>query len=227
MSQSTYAAAARHAAAAASTSTSTTVQSVMDRVLAAIHSGGLRPGTVIREGDIANEFGLSRTPVREAFQLLREAGVLEVSGSRGTRIAVLSAEQTDQARRAWVPLHEAVLEEIIRTDRAPDPSALAELEATHAASVAAVMNFDNPRLAAANARLYAITVELADNPYLARAVGAVVHALRLGLMSMPSELSFPKLLQAQRLTIDAIIGRDRALAAEAVATLRGMVIPNG
>lgn len=202
-----------------------TVQSIVDRILAAIHSGGLRPGTIVRDVDFARDFGLSRTPVREAFQVLREAGVLEVSASRYTRIAVLSPRQTDQARRAWMPLQEAVLEEILAQPDPVSPAAIAQMEAAHAESVAATLAFDNPRLAAANAQLYATAVGLANNPFLSKALSVVAHALRLGLLSLPESLDLAQVLQAQRETIDAIAGRDREKAAQAMATLRAIRIP--
>ncbi len=204
---------------------SPTVQSIFDRILATIHDGGLRPGTMVRDLEIARDLGVSRTPVREAFQMLREAGVLEVSASRYTRIAVLTPAMTEQARRAWVPIQAAVLEEIVSRPEPPDAAAVTEMEAMHAESVGAVLGFDNPRLATANARLYAITAELAGNPYLVKAAGSVAHALRLGLMSLPAPVDFGLLLQAQRETIDAVAGQDPAMAAKAMSTLKGIPIP--
>jgi DNA-binding GntR family transcriptional regulator len=204
---------------------SSTVQSIFERILATIHDGGLRPGAIVRDVDIARELGLSRTPVREAFQMLREAGVLEVSASRFTRIAVLTPEQTEQAARAWLPLFSTVLDELVARDTPVDAGVLDGMEAAHADAVAGVMSFNNPRVAAANARLYDAAVGLSTNHFLIKAVGSVAHALRLGLLSLPAPIDLSLLLRAQRETIDAIRDRDQNLADQAVMTLGQITIP--
>lgn len=43
-------------------------------------------GTVLRETDLANEFGVSRTPVREALQRLSVEGLVEIHNGVGTRV---------------------------------------------------------------------------------------------------------------------------------------------
>mgnify|MGYP003418546626 FL=1 len=203
---------------------SPTVQSIFERILATIHDGGLRPGTTVRDTEIARELGMSRTPVREAFQMLREAGVLEVSASRFTRIAVISPDQTEQAARAWLALFSIVLDGVVAAG--PHSGAtIAELETDHAEAVAGTIAFDNPRVAAANARLFSTAVLLSDNPYLVKAVASVAHVLRLGMLSLPSSIDLSLLLRAQRETIDAIRDGDRESAARAIASLSAITIP--
>ena len=204
---------------------SSTVQSIFERILATIHDGGLRPGTIVRDVDIARELGLSRTPVREAFQMLREAGVLEVSASRFTRIAVVTPEQTELAIRAWTPLFRAVMDELVSSGMPADPEALDAMESAHAKAVAGVMAFDNPKVAAANAKLYDAAVRMSANPYVIKAIDSVVHALRLGLMSLPASIDLSLLLRAQRETIDAIRDQDPALVEQLFGTLGLISIP--
>lgn len=204
---------------------SSTVQSIFERILATIHDGGLRPGTIVRDVDIARELGLSRTPVREAFQMLREAGVLEVSASRFTRIAILTPEQTEQAGRAWSPLFRAVMDELVSRGTPIDPEVLDVMEAAHADAVAGVLAFDNPRVAAANSRLYDAAVHLSENPFVIKAIDSVVHALRLGMMSLPSSIDLALLLRAQRMTIDAIREQDSSIVDELFLTLGNISFP--
>jgi DNA-binding GntR family transcriptional regulator len=53
-----------------------------------LKSGALRPGQRIVEGDLAERYSVSRTPVREAlFQVARD-GLLESGGERGYIVAV-------------------------------------------------------------------------------------------------------------------------------------------
>jgi DNA-binding GntR family transcriptional regulator len=53
----------------------------------AIVAGSLAPGTRLRDKDLAEELGVSRTPVREALQRLTRVGLVEMSPSRFTRVA--------------------------------------------------------------------------------------------------------------------------------------------
>jgi DNA-binding GntR family transcriptional regulator len=64
-----------------------------------IASGGLGPGTWLREHTVATSLGLSRTPVREALRLLAAEGVVELVHNRGARVMSWSAEDIDEAYR--------------------------------------------------------------------------------------------------------------------------------
>lgn len=54
----------------------------------AILDGTLRPGERLRDQDLAENLGVSRTPVREALQRLERIGLVEVSPHRYTRVSV-------------------------------------------------------------------------------------------------------------------------------------------
>ena len=44
------------------------------------------PGTRLRESELATSFGVSRTPVREAFKQLQQEGLLEAHPTQGVRV---------------------------------------------------------------------------------------------------------------------------------------------
>jgi DNA-binding GntR family transcriptional regulator len=48
-----------------------------------IHSGTLSPGTRLRQNDTAHRFGVSATPVREAFAQLEAEGLIRIDPHRG------------------------------------------------------------------------------------------------------------------------------------------------
>ncbi|ANT54856.1 GntR family transcriptional regulator [Mesorhizobium amorphae CCNWGS0123] len=56
-----------------------------------------RPGAMLRENDIAGEFNVSRTPVREALQRLSIGGLVEVRNGIGTFVTTLDLEQLLEA----------------------------------------------------------------------------------------------------------------------------------
>jgi GntR family transcriptional regulator, trigonelline degradation regulator len=55
--------------------------------------GVIEPGQRIREVEIAVKFGVSRTPVREAFLVLAAEGLLTLQPGKGARVRVYSAEE--------------------------------------------------------------------------------------------------------------------------------------
>lgn len=54
----------------------------------AILDGRLAPGERVRDTELAEWLGVSRTPVREALQRLERSGLVEVSANRWTRVSV-------------------------------------------------------------------------------------------------------------------------------------------
>lgn len=63
-----------------------------EMLLAAIDKGEYRPGDRLVEAELAERFGVSRTPIREAFQRLETQGVLARDG-RSLIVASLSHNQ--------------------------------------------------------------------------------------------------------------------------------------
>jgi DNA-binding GntR family transcriptional regulator len=76
---------------------SLSVQSLGDqaytRVREALMRGTLPPGTLVREADLARQFGVSRTPIREALQRLQAEGLVTAAAQRGYVVADLSPEE--------------------------------------------------------------------------------------------------------------------------------------
>jgi DNA-binding GntR family transcriptional regulator len=58
-----------------------------------ITSGRLAPGAEIDEQAVAERFGASRTPVREALRELAAAGLVEIEPRRGVRVAALTVDR--------------------------------------------------------------------------------------------------------------------------------------
>src|SRR5689334_20370456 len=67
-------------------------QEVAALIKQAIAEGALAPGERIVESKLAQELGLSLTPVREAVRELVGEGILTISPNRGPSVRVLSPE---------------------------------------------------------------------------------------------------------------------------------------
>ena len=97
-----------------------------DRIL----SGGWEEGRFIREQDISDKLGVSRTPVREALGRLASEGFLERIPHRGFRLPaqsatdlldlypILASLEVLAARQSFLQISEAELEELRAVNRA-------------------------------------------------------------------------------------------------------------
>ena len=70
----------------------TTSEEVASRLRQEILRAELRPGTRLRQGAIAARFGVSTTPVREAFALLQAEGLVRIDPHRGAVVFLPSVE---------------------------------------------------------------------------------------------------------------------------------------
>jgi DNA-binding GntR family transcriptional regulator len=120
----------------ASTNGRTDAQSVYQELRTEILAGGLPPGSPLREVSLAERFGVSRTPVREALRRLEQDRLLQ-PGVRGMVVrpvdpaevvqvydmrVLLEAEAAGGAAHARGPADLARLEGLVARDRGlPDP----------------------------------------------------------------------------------------------------------
>ena len=62
-----------------------------------IVAGRLEPGRVLRQDELSRQFGVSRTPVREAFRQLAARGLVSFTPNRGVRVRELDQDEWGQA----------------------------------------------------------------------------------------------------------------------------------
>ncbi len=65
-------------------------------IRAQILSGDRQGGDWLREGDLAESLGVSRTPVREALRRLTAEGLVRYERNRGVQVAVWTTEDLDE-----------------------------------------------------------------------------------------------------------------------------------
>ena len=65
-------------------------EKILETIRDAILKGSLKPGERVSEPELAERFGISRTPIREAFRQLESEGYLEVMPRKGAVVASLS-----------------------------------------------------------------------------------------------------------------------------------------
>lgn len=104
------------------------IASVVDQAYAAIRDriteGELRRGARIHQEDLAEELGVSRTPVREALRRLAAEGLVEMQTNRGARVADVSREDMRAAYEARLVIEPGAARLAART---PNAAAMAAM----------------------------------------------------------------------------------------------------
>lgn len=101
-------------------------ESVVDYMRGLILSGRLKPGQRLVQNEIAEELGVSRTPIREALHKLAAEGLVTLSSYKGAAVAEFSTSELEEiyAVRCALESHAAYL----AAERITD-AGLANLEA--------------------------------------------------------------------------------------------------
>lgn len=139
-----------------------------------IRSGELPAGERLREESLAEQLGISRTPVREALRRLQADGLVDVVAHRGAHVAAWAEHDLDEifTLRALLESEGARLAAL----RA-EPVAVAELRATaeELARVVARPRLDLDRVAMLNYEFHRSVLDLADSPRLSAMLRGLVQ----------------------------------------------------
>lgn len=128
----------------------------------------LRPGTAIVDTYLAAEYGMSRTPIREAMNLLRREGLVVVIPRRGTLVKPIDFGELQDTYRMRELLEP---EAAVLASRRASSEDLAELEELSAASVSA--DADAATLNERNRILHVRIAEMSRIPLLAQTVNTL------------------------------------------------------
>jgi DNA-binding GntR family transcriptional regulator len=74
--------------------------SIFQALAGSIVSGRLKPGQRLDEPSVCREFGVSRTPVREALRRLSGTGLVEMTPRKGVTVARIDVEQLTEMYEA-------------------------------------------------------------------------------------------------------------------------------
>jgi DNA-binding GntR family transcriptional regulator len=139
-----------------------TVAARISKILAErIISGELEAGTRLRQDHIAEEFGASHVPVREAFRRLEAQGLVVSEPRRGVRVAGFSVEEVAEMR--------AALEVLALRNAAPHLT-IAILDAAEEATRASERASDVEAWEEANRSFHRIILAPCGMPRLLRAI---------------------------------------------------------
>lgn len=79
-----------------STDLPTLVDSLAHKIAELVLDGGMQPGSKLEEQSLADQFEVSRTPIREALRQLASSGLIELRPNRGAFVARVTPQQLDE-----------------------------------------------------------------------------------------------------------------------------------
>jgi len=115
-------------------------QRIADELRARILSGALSPGTRIRQEQIAEEFGVSRLPIREALRILESHGLVTLVASTGAWVSSMNLAECQETYLIRERLEPLALGQAIDRISAPTIDRLSDL-ATRMENCTAVEDF--------------------------------------------------------------------------------------
>src|SRR5919112_2365914 len=106
-------------------------------IRAAIVSGELAPGAVVKDAELAGRLGLSVAPVRTALARLADEGLVEAKPQSHTRVTPLVPQQVQDAAVVVRSMHELAAQEAVPVLGDEDVAALRAANERFAAALAA------------------------------------------------------------------------------------------
>ena len=154
------------------------VDEIAERIRQRIMSGEFAIGAQLRQEALASEFGVSRTPVREALRQLQVGGLITVAPNRGAVVRVPAPWEVREAYEVRAEL-EGLAAERAATRVSPDD--LAGLRAANDIMRKAAEQRQPPRVAEgtlppttqANDTLHTIILDAARNNRLAQVISQI------------------------------------------------------
>jgi len=175
-----------------------------------IFSRELEPGSWIDELKLAEAYGISRTPLREALKVLAAEGLVTMKVRRGAYVTEVSDKDLTDVYHLLALLESDGASVV--AERASD-NQLAELRALHAELEAALMQREH--FFALNERFHLRLLEIADNRWRQQMVSDLRKVMKLNRHnSLLKSGRIAESLVEHRAVVDALLARDAVQARE-------------
>ena len=187
---------------------------VQEEIERLIMIGELPPGSRLNETDLAERFGTSRGPVREAIRALEEVGLVRNEKNRGGYVREISVEEADEIYE----LREA-LEDIIgqRVARRADAALLARLGGLVDQMAQLATAGHAKEYAALNLQFHSVLLDAAASNKLSETYRRLVKELHLFRMrALTDGGGLTVSASEHRVIVEAIASRDPVRAGQAL-----------
>ncbi|MDF4251925.1 GntR family transcriptional regulator [Streptomyces sp. WMMB303] len=181
---------------------------VAQALRAALVAGRLRPGTVYSAPQLAAEFGVSATPVREAMLDLTREGMVEPVRNKGFRVTELSRRDLAE----YIGIRELIeVPTVGEVARGADSARLEELRPVAQEIVAAARAGDLVGFLEADRRFHLALLELAGNRRLVETVAQLrSHSRLYGLAGLAESGQLIESAEEHEVLLDLVLARDAA-----------------
>ncbi|NKQ51337.1 GntR family transcriptional regulator [Amycolatopsis sp. K13G38] len=191
------------------------VDEIAANIRARIMSGEFAIGTPLRQSALAAEFGVSRTPIREALRQLQSGGLIEVLPNRGAVIRVPAPWEVRQAYEVRAEL------EGMAARRAAERITRAQLRTLGENNdvLRAALEGGSDQTQAANDSFHTIICTAADNEWLTAMVSRINESFPRNVSSLAlagSERHRRENVAQHDEIIEALAAGDTARAREAM-----------
>lgn len=137
---------------------------LLNRLRNMIIGGQFVPGDKIPERRLCDQFGVSRTPLREALKVLAAEGLVQLAPNRGAMVAALTPEELEECLPMAAAIESLVGE--LACDNITDEE-IATIKSRHAGMLAALEAGNLDASLAMNREIHARIVAATRNPLLA------------------------------------------------------------
>lgn len=182
-------------------------------IRSAIVRGDLEPGTAIKDIELAEKLGLSRTPVREALATLTDEGLVETKPHAYTRVTALEAEPVRDALVVVQSMHALAAGLAVPLMTNED---IAAMRAANKAFKKALDANDAVAALAADDEFHAVAVRRCDNFAIAATIDRFTPLVRRAEHSRFSSPAARHSVTQHQQIVEACEQRDEQLAARLV-----------
>ncbi|MBB3131626.1 DNA-binding GntR family transcriptional regulator [Paenibacillus rhizosphaerae] len=177
-----------------------------------IIDGTLQPGEKLVDAELAEALGVSRTPVREALQLLEVQGLVEMHPGRDTRVQTIEKDDILKMYATLAALHSLAAEAAAAHIPAEQIEQLKGINADFAAAIEQGQPYQAMEL---DEQFHNLIVDASDNAYVASFSASLqIHIRRFKyvFLAQPVSATAASVEEHARI-IEAFEEKDRALAA--------------
>jgi DNA-binding GntR family transcriptional regulator len=137
-------------------------------------TGGLAPGSTINLNKIAQQLGISKTPLRDALIHLEQEGFVTILPRKGVMVNALELKDVKNAYNAIGIIEASIIQDCF--DKIT-PSHISRLEDLNARMIKDIKNNDFSKLFKTNLTFHDVHNNLSDNPLLKKFIFPIKHRL--------------------------------------------------
>jgi DNA-binding GntR family transcriptional regulator len=191
-------------------------EEVADQLRNRIFAHQLAPGAWIDEQSLAKEFGISRTPMREAIKVLAAEGLITMKLRRGAYVTEVNRGDLEQIFTVLSLLEGEAAKEAATKAKESDLNALDDLH-LRLEKAAADRNLD--LFFEINVRFHERIISIAANPWMTSVIDDLRKVLKLQRRdSLSRSGRLQQSLSEHREILKALLKRDPLAAKEAMRT---------